>query len=593
MRGLYSQVYFLLKDDEKNRLFFLFSGMILSGLLEVIGVASIGPFISMVSDPAIIHENSFLSHIYEYFNFRSYYEFTVISGVSVVLFIVISNVFLIYINWYIVRYTQNLQRRISFDLFSSYLAKKYSFFLLNNTSTLSKNILNEVSSAVGGLMMQALLGLTKLFIAIFLVSLLFFVNTEITLFAMFFLLFFYILLFNKLKIKLDRYGKTSVECNENMFKSISEAFDSIKTVKLMSSEHHFSKRFNASAKILANNLTKSQLINFSPKYILELIAFSLLVIAVLILLALGHHSSDVIPTISIFAIAGYKLLPAFQQIYSSIASIRYARPAFEIVYKDLSDFKVDTSSNFENKVDFEKEISLNAVNFCYPESKKKILDSFSLKIKAKETVAFIGKTGSGKTTIIDVILGLLDIDFGDLAVDGVKINSKNKKNWQSNIGYVPQYISLIDSSIEKNIAFTDVEELINPEKIRFVSSIANVDEFVDTLPKKYKTIVGDKGVRLSGGQRQRIGIARALYNDPQILVLDEATSALDDETESLIMNSIEKLHGKITIIIIAHRLSTLRKCDRIFLINGGKLEETLSFDDLVELKNLDKLKENL
>jgi len=188
---------------------------------------------------------------------------------------------------------------------------------------------------------------------------------------------------------------------------------------------------------------------------------------------------------------------------------------------------------------------------------------------------------------------LLDIDFGDLAVDGVKINSKNKKNWQSNIGYVPQYISLIDSSIEKNIAFTDVEELINPEKIRLVSSIANVDEFVDTLPKKYKTIVGDKGVRLSGGQRQRIGIARALYNDPQILVLDEATSALDDETESLIMNSIEKLHGKITIIIIAHRLSTLRKCDRIFLINGGKLEETLSFDDLVELKNLDKLKENL
>jgi ABC-type multidrug transport system fused ATPase/permease subunit len=313
----------------------------------------------------------------------------------------------------------------------------------------------------------------------------------------------------------------------------------------------------------------------------------------LILLFLSKKGSfnDVIPIISLYVFAGYRLMPALHQIYSSISQLTFIGPSLDKIcneFKDLKKFKLIKNQEL---LSFNKKITLKNIDYNYPNSSRRVLSDISLSILSKTTVGLVGTTGSGKTTVVDIILGLLEPQKGTLEVDEKVINKHNIRAWQRSIGYVPQHIYISDDTIATNIAFGVNPKDINQEAVEKASKIANLHEFVmNELPEKYHTSIGERGVRLSGGQRQRIGIARALYHEPKVLILDEATSALDNLTEKAVMDAIHNLGNNITIILIAHRLSTVKNCDTIFLLNKGQLVNKGTFDELI--KDNDKFRES-
>ena len=277
-----------------------------------------------------------------------------------------------------------------------------------------------------------------------------------------------------------------------------------------------------------------------------------------------------------------RILPVIQGLFQNLTSLRFGQPALQNLHKELIRTKRQSNNVIQQKIPkFENDIKIENIYFSYPDSKLPTIENLSLNIKAKTTVAFVGSTGAGKSTIVDLILGLLQSDKGCISIDGVKLDNTNIKSWQKYIGYVPQFIFIADDTIEKNIALGSEESEIDFERIKYVAKIANIDEFINNhLPLKYKTNVGESGIKLSGGQRQRLGIARALYQNPQVLIFDEATSALDNLTEQTIINSINLLKKSLTIIFIAHRLTTIKACDKIFHIENGRLINQGGFDDL-------------
>ena len=299
----------------------------------------------------------------------------------------------------------------------------------------------------------------------------------------------------------------------------------------------------------------------------------------------GDFSSS-ITIISLYTYAGYRLMPSVQAIYASFVRIAYNRNSIDKLYEDIKSVKKFNLIKNSETLILNKSIALKNINFTFPERTEKTIKNINFFIPAKTTVGFVGTTGSGKTTIADIILGLLKPQTGKLEVDGHNITKKNLRSWQKSIGYVPQHIYLSDDTVAANIAFGMTPEDINYEAVERASKIANLYKFVmNELPKKFQTKIGENGVRLSGGQRQRIGIARALYNDPQVLILDEATSALDNLTEKIVMEAINNLSKKVTIILIAHRLNTVRKCDNIFLFEKGKLINSGTFEHLKKINN--------
>ena len=287
----------------------------------------------------------------------------------------------------------------------------------------------------------------------------------------------------------------------------------------------------------------------------------------------------------LYAVAGYRLLPAVQNIYSAQSMIKYNRPALMIIINDLKEIETEEKNELSNEVDqiikFDRKITVNDIFFKYPKSKKNVINGISLSILKNTSIGFAGSTGSGKTTLIDVILGLLDPKKGNIIVDDTIINNQNLLSWQNKISYVPQTIFLIDESISSNIAFGIKREEIDHDKVAKAAQLANLDRFVEDLPEKYDTLVGENGVKLSGGQRQRIGIARALYNEPEVLVLDEATSALDGITENYVMEAIESLSNKLTLIIVAHRITTIENCDMIYFLEEGKIKDYGTYNELI------------
>ena len=295
---------------------------------------------------------------------------------------------------------------------------------------------------------------------------------------------------------------------------------------------------------------------------------------------------EALPIISLYAFAGYRLMPAIQQIYVSLSQLRYIGGSLDALYEDLISIKSLNHKKDINPLSLKNNIVLNHIYYHYPNSSRTALKNITLNIPARATVGLVGSTGSGKTTLVDIILGLFEVKQGTLEVDGQVINEQNRRSWQSSIGYVPQQIFLTDDSVAGNIAFGVDYKDIDLEAVEKAAKIANLHEFViSELPLKYKTTIGERGVRLSGGQRQRIGIARALYHNPQVLILDEATSALDNLTEQAVMEAVHNLGGNITIILIAHRLSTVKKCDTIFLLEKGELKEQGTFEELSKVSD--------
>ena len=382
---------------------------------------------------------------------------------------------------------------------------------------------------------------------------------------------------------LKRSGEGRLKANQSRFKSVTEAFGAVKEVKVSGLEEIFIKQFSNSSKAHALHQRNVQVVGQLPRFIIEALAFGGVLLVVLYFMLQEGGLIAALPFIALYIFAGYRLIPALQQIYACLAKLRAVGPALNDLYNDFKNLKQFNPHQDQGILSIDKKITLNQICYHYPNTSRMALKDINFNVSAGTTVGLVGVTGSGKTTTVDIILGLLEAQKGSLEVDGQVITKDNCRAWQRCIGYVPQNINLIDDTIAANIAFGVDPKSINQADIERAAKISNLHEFViNELPKQYQTVVGERGVRLSGGQRQRIGIARALYHKPQLLILDEATSSLDNLTEKAVMDAINNLSKDITIILIAHRLSTVKNCDTIFLIDKGQLKNKGTFEELVK-----------
>lgn len=559
--------------------------MLVMSILDMLGVASILPFMAVLADPSILETNPFLSVAYasaKNHGVDNAIQFLFLLGGLVFILLVVSLVCKAYITYAQTHFALMREYSIGKRLVEGYLNQPYSWFLNRNSAHLSKNILSEVSAVIYGVLIPVMTIFAQTAVTFALLVLLLVMDTFLSLSAGLILIIVYggVLLF--VSGKLVRLGNTSLEVNEKRFVGIGEAFGAIKELKVSGLESHYLQRYAVPAEIYAKVQSTAQIIGQLPRFVLEAVAFGGMLILILYLLVNGGDLSNVLPKISLYALAGYRLMPALQQIYGAISQIRFKGPALNILYDDLKHLESRKSmQNHFGLTTFNADIELECINFTYPNATYRALKDISIKIPVGSTVGFIGPSGSGKTTVIDVILGLLEPDTGSLRVDGIKITENNRRQWQQFIGYVPQQIYLKDDTIAANIAMGSELSDIDICAVENAAKKANLHEFViNELPLAYNSLVGERGVRLSGGQRQRIGIARALYRNPKLLILDEATSALDGKTEELVTDAISDLGDDVTIILIAHRLNTLKRCSKIYSIERGKLKEINTYQDL-------------
>ena len=552
-------------------------------LVDVIGIASIMPFIAVLSNPGLVETNEYLAGLYEFSGYQSSHDFLFLLGTIVFLLLLISlslKAFTIYIQ---TRFTLKIEYSLGRRLLSGYLNQPYEWFLNQNSSELGKSILAEVYNVVKGGFAPMMAVITQTIIAITILILLLFVDPFLALVVFITLTASYFLIFKTLKKFLKGIGQTRFDANHQRFRVINEVFGGIKDVKLGGLEDFYLEKFAEPSLTYSKSNATSHVINIMPRFALEAIAFGGLLLMILYMMAMNDDFEAVLPTIALYAFAGYRLMPALQQIYEGFSKLKFSTPAVKKLHSDLTKLKRTTKNSGGHPVSFLKSIELENVVFKYPKSEKRAIDNINLIIPAYKTVGFVGPTGSGKSTIVDTILGLLSPCEGKVKIDSKALDIESCREWQKNIGYVPQHIYLSDATIEANIAFNEHKNHIDKAAVIRAAKIASLHAFVSKdLPEGYDTLVGERGVRLSGGQRQRIGIARALYHSPKLLVLDEATSALDNITERAVMDAVANISHEITIIMIAHRLSTVRECDKIFFLEDGKIRLEGTYSDLVK-----------
>ena len=588
------KILLLLSKKEKKKFSLLIFFIFIMAFLEMIGVASILPFIAVLANPSLIESNLILNQLFQISNsygVENQKQFIFILGILVFILLIFSQSFKVFTSFLQIQFVQMREYSIGKRLLEKYLNQPYSWFLNSNSADLGKNILSEVQQVIGAGLRPLLDLIAKSAIVITLVILLMVIELKISLIISLSLIVVYLLTFYSMRKYMSQIAEKRLLNNGLRFKVLNEAFGGIKEVKISRLEKIYINLFSNYAKILAKTQTHAQIIGQTPRFVLEAIAFGGILLLMLYIISEKGSMNEALPILSLYVFAGYRLIPAFQQIYSSFTSLSFIGPSVNNLYKNLNFLKSIDVNKDKEPIPFNKKITLEKIHFSYPKTSKEAVKNISLSIPVQSLVGFVGTTGSGKTTTIDIITGLLEPQSGMLKVDDQTITSGNVSAWQRNIGYVPQHIFLNDDTIEANIAFGVSPKDVDQNLVENAAKIANLHSFIiEELPDQYKTIVGERGVRLSGGQRQRIGIARALYHDPKILILDEATNALDNQTEEEVMKAIDNIRKKITIILIAHRMNTLKNCDKVFLLDKGELKAEGSFNEILEI--IEKLKNN-
>ena len=561
-------------------------------VLETLGVASILPFMHVVSNPELVQENRWFSIVYDELGFSSTDSFLLFLGLVALGMIMLNNSFSALTTWLMHRFAWNQNHRLSTRLLERYMDRPYSFYLSRNTAGLSKNILSEVNSVIQGIVLAALRFVCRLLVALLIIGLLAVVDPRLALIVGSVLGGAYALVYILVRKRQRRLGRERFLQNGSRFQVAGEALSGIKELKILGRERSFLRRFRIPSGRYCSVSASNQVVGSLPKYALETIAYGGVLLIVLYSLRFSGDIRDMLPVLSLYVFAGYRLMPSLNEIFTTAVQIRFNQPALNHLHGDLMGYQSGREIS-ANRVKEETEriplpllnaLVLRDVSFVYPNAELASLESVDLTITPHQVVGFVGETGAGKTTLVDIILGLLTPTKGDLEVDGEPLRGERLLRWQRSCGYIPQVIFLSDDTIRANIAFGVPIEAVDNEAVKRAAHVAQIDDFIASLPEGYDTVVGERGVRLSGGQRQRIGIARALYHDPDVLVMDEATSSLDGATEAAVMEMIHHLGKLKTLIVIAHRLSTVRACDVIYLLQDGKIGASGTYSALA-LKN--------
>lgn len=591
MVEILKKLYLLLAPRDRRVSILLLIQMCISSLINIFGIALIFPFMTLVLSPDLLSKQNNLSLIFLYklFACNNVHSFLIILGMMVFIFLVIGNIMLTITVWLSTRFALFRNHTLSKKLLESYLFQPYNFFLDKNSSSLVKNIMVEVYMVVQNVLLSFIRLLDQSISTLAILLMLLIIKPLLSLFVFISFGGVYSLVYFVIKTRLSKISNEIVVARNIMFKVVSEGFGGIKDIKFLHRESNVIKKFSKESFVFARNASVAAVIAQMPRYVLEIVAFGGVILILVYFLTKNYTISTIIPLLSLYVFAGYRLMPSLQQIFAYLTLIKTNKDSLDIVYEDIKRLPkilhADTQTVTEH-LSFNNEISIQNLGYFYPNTKKPVLHDLTLTIKKNTIVGFVGATGSGKTTLIDILLGLLKPSEGCLCVDEQVINSSNLASWQNNIGYVPQHVYLCDDTIANNIAFGLQNHEIDMVAVKKAANMADLQDFIENeLPHGYETLVGERGVRLSGGQAQRIGIARALYRDPKILVLDEATSSLDGITEDIILQSVKNVAHKKTIIMIAHRLSTVKECDNIFFMKNGNVIDSGTFLKLSENNN--------
>ena len=575
------QFRYIFNRKQKAGLLLLLIAIIVGTFLELAGVTAIMPFIDVVMNPETIDRKWYLKIPYESLNFQNTTVFIIFVAVVLIAVYILKNVYLCFMYYAQYRFTYDNRRKVATRMLNAYLKQPYSYHRIHPSSELMRNISTDTER-----MFDCVLSILQLFtegcVCVVLVVYLLIMDKSITIGVGAILSLFLLVFYRGFKKYLNHVGNENRKYAARITQWLQQSFGGIKEAKILEREDYFLNQFDYNYKKSASYDRKYRFLQVAPRPIMEMVFVAAILAVIIVKLLNGTQSAYFVSTLSVFAIAAFRLMPSMNRITNYMSVLMFTKGSVEKVYHDLQEVeRLEKNKPVETadvSLELKKEIQIRNLSFRYPDASENVLENISFTIPKNRSIAFIGPSGAGKTTLADIILGVLEPTAGQICVDGIDIQNCMSA-WHKNIGYIPQSIYLMDASIRENVAFGIPEEQIDETCLRRALEEAQLKEFVDSLPEGLDTVIGESGVRLSGGQRQRIGIARALYNDPDVLVLDEATSALDNETEKAVMDAIDRLAGNKTLIIIAHRLTTITNCDVIYEVKDRQIKRvTLGYD---------------
>ena len=586
MYKLLKKLFNLLTPSQRRRFYALQLLVILMAIVEIFGVASIIPFMTIVGDMSQLQQDTFIASVYQSSGITSESQFVFLLGICVLIALFISTILSMITIWRLSMFANKIGTEIADRLFSYYLKQDWLFHASGSSAQLTKQIATETLRVTGAVLVPLVHVNAKIVLALLLSISIFIYDPTVAIIGLSLFTLTYLIIFSLVRMRLAKYGEKISDVNEKRFRLMNEGFGGIKDVLLLGRDNDFIKRFKITGNIFAHSQGSITALAQTPRYFMELIAFGSM-IALILYLIVSHNGNlgMILPILSVYAIGSIKLLPAFQQIYTSVSLIKANISAFESIQYDLKNSlktnstiqKIDKSYLYPNK-----SISIENVTFTYPNKEEPALNDLNMLIPVNSVIGIVGPSGSGKSTLIDLLLCLIKPQKGQLKIDDIVINDQNSRSWQNTIGFVAQNIFLSEGTIAENIAFGIPKDEIDFDQIKKVLTLVHLNDLIKSLEKGFHTKVGERGIQLSGGQRQRIGIARALYHKAEVLVFDEATSSLDGITEKMIMEAIHDFSGKKSIILIAHRLKTVKKCDKIFFIDKGRVADHGTYNELIE-----------
>ncbi|WP_201612067.1 ABC transporter ATP-binding protein [Psychrobacter immobilis] len=586
MLKVIKQLFVLLTDKQLKQFYLLQVLVVIMAFTELLGIASIAPFMALVGDISILETNGVFAQLYKMSGLNNPMDFLFYTGVIVLVMLTFSTVIAMFTTWRLSIFGARIGTEIADRLYSYYMQQSWQFHASGSSAQLTKQVSTEAARISNDIIQPLMQMNSKLVLALFISISIVVYDPVIAILGLFIFSLAYFVLYRLVRQKLESNGQQLSEVSTRRFRLMNEGFGGIKDVLLLNRSHDFITRFHDSGKVYARARGTNIAISQVPRYFIELIAFGAMISLVLVLIKVhSGNLGEVLPILAVYALAAFKLLPALQQIYSSLSVIKGNVAAFEAVKDDLQrsieNQKIVSENSIVTSINLYKNIALNDIAFSYPGKDRAAVDGVSMSIPVNSVIGLVGSSGSGKSTLIDLLLGLLTPQQGGIYVDNIRITADNKRAWQDLLGFVPQSIFLSEGSIAENIAFGIPAKDISLKQVNKALNLANLTELVEQLPDGVNTKVGERGVQLSGGQRQRIGIARALYHEAEVLVFDEATSALDGITEKIVMDAIHEFSGQKTIIMIAHRLKTVEKCDLLYFMEHGKIIDQGTYQELV------------